>query len=89
VVELVLDRALDDARGLAVASRSLVWPWNSGSRMNTDSIAADPVMTSSLVTGAARLPWPMRSAWSLSARSSAVRKPDSWVPPSAVGMVLQ
>ncbi len=35
----------------AVASRSLVWPWNSGSRMNTESIAAAPVMTSSLVTG--------------------------------------
>jgi hypothetical protein len=73
----------------AVASRSLVWPWNSGSRMNTESIAAAPVMTSSLVTGAARLPWPTRSPWSLRARKSAVRKPDSWVPPSAVGMVLQ
>ena len=49
----------------AVASRSLVWPWNSGSRMNTDTMQAAPVITSSPVTAAARLPWPMRSAWSL------------------------
>ena len=38
---------------------------------------------------AARLAWPMRSAWSLSPRSRAVRRPDSCVPPSGVGMVLQ
>ena len=35
----------------AVASRSLVWPWNSGSRTNTDSIQPAPVMMSSLVIG--------------------------------------
>ena len=46
----------------AVASRSLVWPWNSGSRMNTDSMQPAPVMTSSLVTGAARFSWPTRAA---------------------------
>ena len=40
----------------AVASRSLVWPWNSGSRMNTESMAAAPVITSSLVMDWARLP---------------------------------
>ena len=34
----------------AVASRSLVWPWNSGSRMNTDSMQPAPVITSSVVT---------------------------------------
>ncbi len=55
----------------AVASRSLVWPWNSGSRMNTDSMAPAPTMTSSEVIAAARLPWPTRSAWSLSPRVSA------------------
>ena len=33
-----------------VARRSLVWPWNSGSRMNTDSMAADVPITSSAVT---------------------------------------
>ncbi len=33
-----------------VASLSLVWPWNSGSRMNTESIAAQVAMTSSVVT---------------------------------------
>ena len=37
----------------AVASRSLVWPWNSGSRTNTDSMAPAPTMTSSLVMAAA------------------------------------
>jgi topoisomerase IV subunit B len=33
--------------------------------------------------------WPMRSAWSRNALSSATRRPCSWVPPSAVGIVLQ
>ena len=33
----------------AVASLSLVWPWNSGSRMNTDSMAAAVPSTSSAV----------------------------------------
>ena len=42
----------------AVARRSLVWPWNSGSRMNTESMQPAPTITSSLVIGAARLPWP-------------------------------
>ena len=60
----------------AVARRSLVWPWNSGSRMNTESMQPAPTITSSLVIAAARLPWPMRSAWSFRPRSSAVRKPD-------------
>ena len=46
----------------AVASRSLVWPWNSGSRMKAESMAAAPAITSSLVIAAARLPWPTRSA---------------------------
>jgi hypothetical protein len=61
----------------AVARRSLVWPWNSGSRMNTESIAPAPIITSSLVMAAARLPWPTRSAWSLRPFDSAPRKPDS------------
>ena len=39
-------------------------------------------MTSSLVIELARLPWFTRSAWSLRPRRSAVRSPDSWVPPS-------
>ena len=39
----------------AVASRSLVWPWNSGSRMNTESSAAAGTSTSSAVMLAARL----------------------------------
>ena len=73
----------------AVARRSLVCPWNSGSRTNTDSMQAAPVMTSSEVTGAARFSWPTRAAWSFSPRSSALRRPDSCVPPSGVGMVLQ
>jgi len=50
---------------------------------------AAPAIMSSLVTGPARLPWLVRSAWSLMPRVSALRSPDSWVPPSAVGMVLQ
>ena len=67
----------------------MVWPWNSGSRTNTLSITAAPTMTSSEVTDAARLPWPTRSAWSFRPRSRALRMPDSWVPPSGVGTVLQ
>ena len=39
----------------AVARRSLVWPWNSGSRMNTDSMQPAPTMTSSLVIGGGAL----------------------------------
>jgi len=27
-----------------VASRSLVWPWNSGSRMNTESMAPEELI---------------------------------------------
>ena len=38
-----------------VASWSLVWPWNSGSRMNTESMAAQVAMTSSAVTAAGAL----------------------------------
>ena len=48
-------------------SRPLFWPWNSGSRMKTEISAAQPPITSSAVTLAARLVWPMRSAWSFSA----------------------
>ena len=44
-----------------VASRSLVWPTNSGSRMNTDSMPAAEIITSSLVMIEARL-LPVRSA---------------------------
>ena len=47
-----------------VASLSLVWPWNSGSRMKTDSIEAQVAMTSSVVTAAMRFCWPTRSACS-------------------------
>ena len=39
----------------AVASRSLVWPTNSGSRMKTDSMADAVSMTSSAVMIEARL----------------------------------
>jgi hypothetical protein len=38
----------------AVCSRPLFWPWNSGSRMNTEIIAAQPFITSSAVSAAAR-----------------------------------
>jgi hypothetical protein len=46
-----------------VASLSLVWPWNSGSRMNTESMEAQVAITSSVVTAAMRFCWPTRSAW--------------------------
>ena len=72
-----------------VASLSLVWPWNSGSRMNTDSIDAQVAMTSSVVTAVMRLAWFTRSACSRRPRSRATRRPASWVPPSGVGIVLQ
>ena len=57
--------------------------------MNTESMQVAPAITSSLVTAAARLPWLVRSAWSLMLLVMALRSPDSWVPPSGVGMVLQ
>ena len=37
-----------------VASLSLVWPWNSGSRMKTESMEAQVAITSSVVTAAMR-----------------------------------
>ena len=49
-----------------VASLSLVWPWNSGSRMNTESMAAAVPSTSSAVICAARR-LPTRSPKSRSA----------------------
>ena len=56
VVEGVAQRVLDDALiASTVASLSLVWPTNSGSRMNTDSMPAAEIITSSAVTIAARL----------------------------------
>ena len=56
VIEWVFDRLLDDPLRLGRGQRSLVWPWNSGSRMKTESMAPAPVITSSLVMAAARLP---------------------------------
>ena len=44
-----------------VASLSLVWPTNSGSRMKTDSMPAAEIITSSVVMIEARL-LPIRSA---------------------------
>ena len=72
-----------------VASLSLVWPWNSGSRMNTDSMAAAVPSTSSAVICAGA---PVADALAEVAQAFArapTRKPFSCVPPSAVGMVLQ
>jgi hypothetical protein len=54
-----------------------------------ESIAAAPFMGVLGGDARPRLPWPVRSAWSFSARRSAVRKPASCVPPSPVGIVLQ
>jgi len=62
MIERVLDRLLDDLLCLGGGEAVLVWPWNSGSRMNTESMAPAPVITSSEVIAAARLPWPTRSA---------------------------
>ena len=53
-----------------VASRSLVWPTNSGSRMNTDSMPAAEIITSSEVTIAARL-LPIEFGIGAQARASA------------------
>ena len=40
VVEVVLERASTSRAASAMASCSLVWPWNCGSRMNSDSMHA-------------------------------------------------
>ena len=44
----------------AVCSRPLFWPWNSGSRINTEISAAQPLITSSVVIP--RRAWPGRCA---------------------------
>jgi hypothetical protein len=72
-----------------VASLSLVWPTNSGSRMNTDSITGAEIITSSVVMVAGALVLADAFGVVLQARVSAMRMPASWVPPSGVGMVLQ
>ena len=90
MVEGVADGGLDDARPPpAVASLSLVWPWNSGSRMNTESIAAQVAITSSVVTGAGALVWPIRSAWSFSAAQQRDAQAGFVRAAVGVGMVLQ
>jgi hypothetical protein len=68
--------------------RSLVWLWNWGSRMNTESMISLPVIMSSGVMSLAFF-WPTRSPKARMPRVSAARRPCSWVPPSGVGMVLQ
>jgi hypothetical protein len=61
VVEMIRPPVRPGAGRLGEDSRSLVWPWNSGSRMKTDSKARPPAITSSavirlgaLVAGSAR-----------------------------------
>ena len=71
-----------------VASRSLVWPTNSGSGMNTEIIAEAEPITSSRVIEATRL-LPTSSPWARRPRVTAAQNPASWVPPWGVGMVLQ
>ena len=72
-----------------LVSFSLVWPWNCGSRRNTDSLAA--IGVSSVVGGdlrgaaVAALLAPGAQALQQARRGS----PVSWVPPSGVGTVLQ
>jgi hypothetical protein len=51
----IAQRVLDNPLGLDGASLSLVWPTNSGSRMNTDSMPIAEIITSSVVIAAARL----------------------------------
>ena len=55
VIEGIAHRVSTIRAASCVASLSLVWPWNSGSRMNTDSIAAHDENTSSAVILSARL----------------------------------
>ena len=85
---MVAHRVLDEPRGLGLVRRSLVWLWNCGSRMNTESIISLPVMTSSAVMSLAFF-WPTSSPNARMPLVSAARRPCSWVPPSGVGMVLQ
>ncbi len=56
--------------------------------MNTDSITQAQPTTSSAVILAAFLLF-SSSAWALSPRANAVRRPASWLPPWGVGTVLQ
>ena len=88
MVEMVANRVFDQARGFGQVRRSLVWLWNCGSRMKTESMDSLPVITSSGVMSLAFF-WPTRSAKARMPLISAARSPASWVPPSGVGMVLQ
>ena len=67
----------------------LVWPSNCGSDSLIEMIAVRPSRTSSPVRFSS---FSLRSFWSRAYRLtmpvSAERKPSSWVPPSAVLMVL-
>ena len=76
------------ARTSGLFSRPLVWPWNCGSRTQTERTAVSPSrMSSALISG----PF-LASSWSLmnfcTAARTASRRPDSCVPPSRVGIVL-
>ena len=75
MVERVLDRVLDDARRLGGGQPVLGLALEFRLADEHREHAPAPTITSSLVIGAARLPWPMRSAWSFRPRSSAVRRP--------------
>ena len=88
MVEMVAHRILDQPRRLGLVSRSLVWLWNCGSRMKTDSIISTPVITSSAVMSLAFF-LPTSSPNARMPLVSAARRPASCVPPSGVGMVLQ
>ncbi len=55
VVEGIAQRVFDDALASTVASLSLVWPTNSGSRMKTESMPTAEIITSSVVICCARL----------------------------------
>ena len=59
-------RLLNDTLSFGGGETAFVCPWNSGSRTKTESMQPEPVMTSSLVTGAARFSCPTRAAWSFS-----------------------
>ena len=62
MIERVAHGAFDDPAGFDGLQPPLVLARNSGSRMNTEISAAQVAITSSAVSAAARLVWPMRSA---------------------------
>ena len=60
MVEMVAHRLFDQPGGFRAGEAILVWLWNCGSRMKTESISSEPTITSSAVMSLAFSGSPVR-----------------------------